>query len=157
MRLEHHRFARLSQGVHGELVAHRAARHIDGRLLAGECRDALLERQHCRVIPVDIVADDRTGNRLSHGRSRAGDGVATQVNGGRCGHGWVSGGREFDSVTRVEPLKRLGGSSGPDDNMTRIRRPGASAAPLGSPQRAYLRARPGWVVMEAQRWRADSD
>ena len=63
----------------GELVAHRAARHEERRLLARDARHLLLEGVHGRVVAEDVVAHLGAGHGLAHRGRGAGDGVAAQV------------------------------------------------------------------------------
>ena len=63
----------------GELVAHRAGRHEERRLLADERGDLLLERANARVLAEDVVADLGARHDLAHGGSRARDGVGAEI------------------------------------------------------------------------------
>ena len=73
--------------VNGErdLIAHRARRHEQRRLLAQQLRHHRLEAVHGRVFAVLLVAHIRLGHGAPHRGCRAGDRIAEQVDGDR-GH-----------------------------------------------------------------------
>ena len=71
------------QQLDGDLVGHRAARHEQRRFLAEQRGDPLLQEVDRRVLAVLVVADRRFGHGPAHLRRRPGDGVRTQVDGGR--------------------------------------------------------------------------
>ena len=55
----------------------------EAALLAEALRHHRLEAADGRVLAVLVVADGRRGDRLPHGRGRAGDGVGAEVDDGR--------------------------------------------------------------------------
>jgi hypothetical protein len=63
----------------GQLVAHRPARDEEGRLLAGDARDLLLERDDRGVVTEDVVPDGRAQHGLAHRWRRPGDRIAPEV------------------------------------------------------------------------------
>ena len=90
----------------GNLVGHAAGRHEDRGVLAQDFGDAGFERVDRRVFAVHIVADRGREHRLPHGRRRAGDGVATQVD-----HGGHSRSRVVTSFLPAPALCGLRGAS----------------------------------------------
>ncbi len=105
-RVEHHLLAGRGEHVHRELVPHRAARHEQPGLLAGQLGDAALERLHGGVVAEHVVADLGVGDGATHAGSRAGDGVAAQVHGaheaGECSaFGGAEGSAVHGCLTRV--------------------------------------------------------
>ena len=74
------------QHPEGDLVGHRAGGHEHGRGLAGERGVAVLQPEDRGVVAEAVVADLGVGHGGAHGRGRAGDGVAPQVDGGRGGN-----------------------------------------------------------------------
>ena len=60
-------------------IALRAGGHEQGRLFAGQCRDAFLQGQHRRIVAEYIVAQRRRQHGFAHGRCGLGHGVAAQV------------------------------------------------------------------------------
>ena len=64
-------------------IALRAAGHEQGRLKSQVRRDALLQPVDGGIVPEHIVAHFRAQHGLAHGRGRAGDRVASQVDHGR--------------------------------------------------------------------------
>ena len=101
--LEQHLVARLGVALDRELVAHRAAGHVERRLLARQRGDAALERLHGGVVAEHVVADLGLGHGLAHGRGGTGDGVAAQVD-DRLGS--AHGRRYLGSRERVGPGAR---------------------------------------------------
>jgi hypothetical protein len=79
--------ARLGEDAEGDLVRHGRGGKEDGLLLAEELGDALLERDHRRVLSLLLVADDGLGDRLTHPRGRLGNSVRAEVDHGVNGTG----------------------------------------------------------------------
>jgi hypothetical protein len=71
--------ARLGQDLEADLVRHRAARHKEGRLLAEQFGDPVLQSVDRRVLAVLVVADRRRSHRLAHAGRWEGDRVGTKV------------------------------------------------------------------------------
>ena len=67
--------------VHRErhLIAHGAGGQEQGRLLAEQRRDHLLEPVHRRVLELLLVAHLGLAHEAAHGGRRTGDGVAAKV------------------------------------------------------------------------------
>jgi hypothetical protein len=86
------------QHPEGDLVRHRARGHEHGRGHARERGVAVLQPDDGGVVAEAVVAHLGVGHGGAHGRGRAGDGVAPQVDGrrdgdagGHRGHGTVVG------------------------------------------------------------------
>ena len=68
---------------HADLVGHRAGRHVERGLLAGDLGGALLQPVDGGIVAEPVVADLRVGHRLAHGGGGSGDGVRTEVDADR--------------------------------------------------------------------------
>ena len=68
---------------HRELIAHRARRDEQGRLLAEHFGDAILERDDGRIFAEDVVADFGGGHGRAHRWRGFRDSIAAQID--ECG------------------------------------------------------------------------
>ena len=77
--LREHLVARLRERLQRDLIGHRRAGHEDGLRLSEQLRRALLQREHARVLPLLLVADDGVRHRLAHAARRMRDRVRAEV------------------------------------------------------------------------------
>ncbi len=101
-----------------DLVGHRAGRHVERGLLAGDLGGALLQPVDGRIVAEPVVADLGVGHGPAHGGGGRGDGVRTEID-AVGSHSRVSIGT---SVCR----RRGGSSAGRSPSRTASRRRPAS-------------------------------
>ena len=82
--LEQHFIAGRGLRRHRELVAHRAARHVDTGVLTRQMRNALLELLDRRIVTEHIVAHRRAGHRLPHRSRRTRHRVTAKIDRHHC-------------------------------------------------------------------------
>ena len=79
-RLLHHQLgAPLAEDRERDLVAHRRRRQVHGLFVAEQSGDALLEREHRRVLPLLLVTDVGPRHRLAHALRRLRLRVGTKI------------------------------------------------------------------------------
>jgi hypothetical protein len=100
---EHHSLARLGVAFHRDLVAHRAARHVDRGLHAGELGDTRLESLHRGIVAEYVVAELRLRHRAFHRRRRAGHRVAAEIDDRHGAKVYGTRGPRRERVTRLRP------------------------------------------------------
>ena len=81
VRLAQKLIARLAVDPHADLVAHRARRHEQRRLLAQHLGDPLFQPAHGRIFAKHVVAHFGRGHRGAHAGRGAGHGIAAQIDG----------------------------------------------------------------------------